>query len=139
MDETQILNTLSSLGTPAQFATLALVLIALIKVWPIIQKQLHDITNQREGRYGERIKWLESELHKCHEECTEKIKALTEIVDGLKAQRIAEQIAMMRVILRTIDDPSLRKQLEMLEALQMTTDHVTHVGGPIKDGGNYGV
>jgi hypothetical protein len=139
MDETQILNTLSSLGTPAQFATLALILIALIKVWPIIQKQLHDITNQREGRYGERIKHLETELHRCHEECTTKIQGLTEIIDGLKAQRIAEQIAMMRAILRTIDDPNLRKQLEMLEALQMTTGQVTHVGGPVKDGGHNGV
>lgn len=138
MEELQILKALTSLGTPVQFATFALVLITLIKVWPIIQKQLHDITNQREGRYGERIKWLESELHKCHEECAAALTAMRVELDGLKDQRRAEQIAMMRAILRTVDDPSLRKQLEMLEALQMT-GVVEKIDGPVEDGGNHGI
>lgn len=62
-----------------------------------------------------RIETLKSD----HVECIEKLKKLQDEIEGMRVQRIAEQIAMMRAILRTVEDPALRKQLEMLESLQV--------------------
>lgn len=133
MDEATFLKWLMSVGSPAQVALFGLALITLIKVWPIIQKNVFDAREAREGRYGQRISHLESELTRCHEECKEKIENLDAVIHGMRNQRTAEQIAMMRAILRTVEDPGLRKQLEMLEALNMTIAPATYVGGPVED------
>jgi hypothetical protein len=115
------------LGTPSQLALLVIVILALIKMWPIIQAKVLEATLVREGRYGERIKHLEEELQRCHEECSKKIESLRDTIMGMRDQRAAEQIAMMRAILRTVESPELRKQLEMLEALQ-PGEHVQYLG-----------
>lgn len=125
---------LLSVGTPAQVALFTLIFITLIKVWPILQKNVLDAQNSREGRYGQRISDLERDLRRCHEECQERINHLDKIIAGMRTQRSAEQIAMMRAILRTVEDPGLRKQLELLEALSMTTEPAKVVNGPIEDG-----
>lgn len=106
------------IGTPSQLALVVIVILALIKAWPIIQAKVLEATLVREGRYGERIQHLESELKRCHEECNVKIERQNTIIMGMRDQRSAEQLAMMRAILRTIEDPVLRKQMEMLEAMQ---------------------
>lgn len=133
MTEQTFLQWLLTIGSPAQVALFGLALITLIKTWPILQKNVIDARESREGRYGQRISHLEMELRRCHEDCSEKIAVLDSVIHGMRNQRTAEQIAMMRAILRTVEDPTLRKQLEMLEALNTSVTPATHVGGPVND------
>lgn len=58
-------------------------------------------------------------LKKDHQECEERLDKAFDKIRGLERQRISEQIAIMRAILRTVEDPGLRNQLGMLEAMQM--------------------
>lgn len=73
------------------------------------------------------------QLKQDHDNCTESLNDLYRELDGMRRQRIQEQISMMRAILKTVEDPNLRKQLEMLEALQIDQQPINYVGGPIQD------
>ena len=70
-----------------------------------------------------------SELKRDHSECVARMLHLQKTIDGMRRQRVSEQIAMMRAILRTVEDPTLRKQLEMLEALEINLQYVGEVTG----------
>jgi hypothetical protein len=124
-------------GTPSQIALLVIVLVTLIKTWPIIQKQLGDVMLAREGRYGARITHLESELKKCHEECTEKIDKLNNTIYGMRKQDFAKQHAIMRAIVRMSNDPDVKQQLVLLEAMEVSASReVTEINGVVGDKGD---
>jgi hypothetical protein len=71
------------------------------------------------------------ELKADHSTCLTTLQHLQDSLNGMRKQRVSEQIAIMRAILKTVEDPALRKQLEMLEALNLgdTSEYVGEVLG----------
>lgn len=58
------------------------------------------------------------ELADCEEECRTKLDAMREELWGEKRQRVAEQIAFINMILKTVDAPELKTLLTSLETVQ---------------------
>lgn len=124
------------LGSPSQVVLLVLVVIALIKIWPILQKQVFEARASREGRYGERIRHLEIELHKCHEECAAKIEKLQTKINNEAWQRVQSEISLVSTIIQVVDAPQLRQILAALERRKMTLiqiEAVENLAGPVDD------
>lgn len=109
-------------GTPAQWATFAVIMVALIKVWPLIkgkiiearQGEAHIADNQWKRllewieRLEARIETLEAEVTECHRE---RDAALAEVARleainlgfGQARQRAAEMVAGDRAARETGD------------------------------------
>jgi hypothetical protein len=64
------------------------------------------------------VKSLREELHTCEEDCRQKIEALREELWGEKQQRVAEQISLINLVLKSVDAPALKTLLEALERTQ---------------------
>lgn len=122
-------------GTPAQIAILGLALVALIKAWPILQKNAFDAKEKKAGRYEARIAHLEREVSKCHEEWTREVERLRKELWGEKTQRVAEQISLINLILQSVDAPELKTLLKTLEKIQghMLIDHDFLIGTDVAD------
>lgn len=113
-------------GTPPQWALLVIVIIAVLRYGPIWHKQVIDAQADKRLRYSVRIGELEDKLRKLRSDCDQEtanlkkeIKGLHDEINGLRAQRITEQMAIIRGILQTVDSPELKRQLSMLEAVQI--------------------
>jgi hypothetical protein len=120
-------------GTVPQWGLFFLLLIAVVRTSPQWISAWVKMRLVRSNQNAERIRELVQQVRECRTECDEKIEALQLEIYGIRTQRVSEQIALMRAILRTVESPELRKQLELLEAMQISLPPV-NVGGPIKDG-----
>lgn len=95
-----------------------LMIISIIKTYPIIQKNLLDARDKRENRYSERIRELEAAVHACQKECEEHKTELRKQLDGLRRQNIQDQISLVSVLVQGTDNPALKKVLETLQSVQ---------------------
>jgi hypothetical protein len=124
----------SWLGSPSQFALLIIVILALIKVWPIIQKQLMDARAGREGRYSKRIRELEDNLERCHRECGERIDKLQTKINNEAMQRVQSEISLVSTIIQVVDAPQLKAILAALEKRKgLLLLDVEQISGPFGD------
>jgi hypothetical protein len=107
------------IGTVPQWGLFFVLLIAVIRTSPHWLETWSAMRVARTNRNADRIRELEGQVRECRAECDEKIGRLHNEIYGLRTQRNAEQAALLRAILRTIDNPELRKQLELLESLEI--------------------
>lgn len=130
-------------GTLPQWAVVAAIVIALIKIIPILREQkLKRIAEQEMGWQKECYN-LREELRRQRQECEEehrlnrqKIAELEETIHGLRKQHIQEQISLINTILRSVDSPELKSLLVMFESVKasLAVQHVTVLGAT--DAGN---
>lgn len=110
-------------GTPSQFALLIIALVALIKVWPILQRNILDAKERRESRYSARITHLEQAVKECHSQCEEQknglrveVRRLEELRLSDRAQNLQEQISLVSILVKNVDNPLLDRILQSLQA-----------------------
>lgn len=104
---------------------LLLMIVTLIKTWPIIQRNLLDARERRESRYSLRITELEEAIRKCQEECEdhkEELRSQIHAIElerlGDKRQHVQEQISLVAVLVQNIDNPILKQILSQLQTVQ---------------------
>lgn len=110
----------SWIGTVPQWGVLVVLAIAVVKTSPQWLTTWVTWRLARSNRNRDRIIDLESQVRECRTECDEKIAKLHNEVFGLRTQRNASDAVIMRAILRTSNDPDVRKRLELLEAMEAT-------------------
>jgi hypothetical protein len=113
------------IGTVPQWGVFFLLIIVAIRTSPKWLEVWSAMKIARSNRNAARIRELEEKLNNCHTECQEKITGLHNELYAMRTQRNSEQAGIIRAILQTVDDPALRKQLNMLESVQkgLTTAH----------------
>jgi hypothetical protein len=100
------------------------------------RKDIRDHYAQEVNRYAMQVVGLREELEACETKCERRIdaleaeherriaklerrnKELLREVWGEKTQRVAEQISLINVILRTVDAPELKTLMKTLESIQ---------------------
>lgn len=114
-------------GTFPQWGMLVTVLVVAIRVVPVLRKQTLDSQAGQVKEYAETCAALRAEvselmdkLHACERQCAKDKKDLQEELHGMQKQRLAEQGAIMRAIVRMSGDPEVKKQLELLETMEAT-------------------
>ena len=115
---------LSTLGSPSHLVLMTVVILTLIKVWPIIQKNVYEARTAKRGEYNKRITDLENALQACREDCDARddeakreIRSLHDELFGLRKQHMQEQISFARAILDSLgrESPQLSVLLTALE------------------------
>lgn len=111
------------LGSPSQVALLVIVIVTLIKTWPIIQRNILDAKERRESRYSQRISELEKAVTSCQQECEDHKEELRQQIGKLerqrlddRAQNLQEQISLVAILVKNVDNPMLAQILETLQA-----------------------
>lgn len=114
-------------GTAPQWVTLAVIIGALIKTWPVIMLRVTEAKSiswkqKREERHDllEEIKGLKQEIADCKEKCHEDTQRLNEALFNQRKQNIQEQLSLISVIINSVDSPELRTLMKSLEAVQST-------------------
>lgn len=112
-------------GTAPAWGLFLLCAAALIKTWPLIQKNLLDAKERRESRYSQRITELEAAVKTCQHECEEhkevirvELRKTEERRLGDRQQHLQEQISLVSLLVKNIDNPLLDKILTQLQATQ---------------------
>jgi hypothetical protein len=112
-------------GSLPGWAVVVILVGSLIKIWPIIQRNLLDARDKRDHRYSTRISELERAVHECQKECEDhknelrkEISGLTETIMGLRRQHVQEQISLITAIIESVDNPLLKKLMKSLESVQ---------------------
>lgn len=106
------------LGSVAQVGTFLAVIIALIGAYVKLRDRGMTHAEVMCGQLTTEVANLRNELRACEKECGAKVKALHAEISGMRDQRNQEQVSMIRAILQSVENPDLRKQLELLEAVQ---------------------
>lgn len=117
------------LGTAPQWVLLAAVLIALIKIWPVLREQTLKVRMDREQGWREQCELLRAELAAQRQQCEaensqlkDRIHKLEEQIWGLRRQHIQEQLSLINSILHSVDAPELKTLLRALEAAKTSLD-----------------
>lgn len=106
------------LGSIAQVGTFLAVIIALIGAYVKLSDRGMTHAEVMCGQLTTEVANLRAELRACEKECGARLKHLQEEISGMRDQRNQEQVSMIRAILQSVENPDLRKQLELLEAVQ---------------------
>lgn len=95
---------------------LLIAFITLVKIWPIIQKNLFEARETRETRYGMRIRELERDVADCRRECDEHKREMYSEIEGLRRQHRTEQLSLVRTIVELFPNaPQLTLLMRTLE------------------------
>lgn len=118
-------------GTVPQWGVLIVLAIAVVRTSPQWLTTWVTWRLARSNRNRDRIIELEGQVKACRDECDEKIDKLHTEIFGLRTQRNASDAVIMRAILRTSNDPDVRRRLELLEAMEasLTQDTPTIIEG----------
>lgn len=111
-------------GTVPQWGLVLLLAIAVVRTSPQWLSTWSTMRLAASNHNRDRIKDLEDEVHRCHRECEERIQILQDIVQGLREQRNAEQLAIMRAIVRMSGDPQVKHQLDLLESMEVKLEPI---------------
>ena len=106
------------IGTIAQLGTLGIVLVAVIGAYVKLRDRGMTHAEVMCGQLTNEVASLRGELHKCEEECRKDIKALHEELFGMRKNHIAEQLAFINILLRSVDSPELSVLRSTLERVQ---------------------
>lgn len=111
-------------GVPI-WGMLIVMIVTLIKTYPIIQRNLLEARDKREGRYSLRITELEDAVEACQKECEQhkeelrkEIRDMHETLLGQRRQHIQEQISLIAAIVESVDNPILKQLLSRLQSVQ---------------------
>lgn len=113
-------------GTVPQWGVVLLLLIAVVRTSPNWLETWAKLRLARSNRNKERIEELELQVRECREQCDRETQALQQQIHGIREQRLAEQLSMMRAIVRMSGDPEVKKQLDLLEAMQISLMRTQH-------------
>lgn len=105
-------------GTVPQWGMFILLAIAVVRTSPQWLSTYSSMRLAASNRNRDRIRELEEEVHRCHRECEERIGKVGKELQGMRDQRVTEQLALMRAVVRMSGDPQVKQQLELLEAIQ---------------------
>lgn len=105
-------------GTVPQWGLFFLLAIAVIRTSPHWLETWSAMRLARSNRNAERIRELEMQVKECRVECDTKIASLHSELFAMRTQRNQEQAVIMKAILRTSNDPEVRKRLDLLEAME---------------------
>lgn len=106
------------LGSVAQVGTFLAVIIALIGAYVKLRDRGMTHAEVMCAQLTNEVASLRAELRACEKECSAKVKDLHAEISGMRDQRNQEQASMIRAILQSVENPDLRRQLELLEAVQ---------------------
>jgi uncharacterized membrane protein (DUF106 family) len=118
------------LGTAPAWGLLVLAVIAAIKTWPLVHKNLLDAKERRESRYSQRITELEQAVKTCQQECDDHKEALRVELRNLEEKRLGDrkqhlqdQISLVSILVKNIDNPLLDRVLQQLQSTQRSLPH----------------
>lgn len=106
-------------GTAPQWGMFIVLAIAMVRTSPAWVQAWSAWKIAASNRNRSRIRELEQQVHDCHKECETKIAVLTMELHSMRAQRNAEQLSIMRAIVRMSGDPAVKQQLDLLEAIEI--------------------
>lgn len=114
-------------GSVPMWGVFAMVLITLIKVWPVLRAQtLAERVNMRD-RFLARVKELSAEIKTARDECDTLKRKMQEEIDLLKNklnneawQRIQGEISLVHTLIEIVDAPQLKRILDALERRKTT-------------------
>lgn len=83
---------------------------------------------------ADEMRKLRIELNECKSECAERLKKLEEDLWGEKRQRVAEQIAFARIIMKSEGAPDPEELLRKLESAQaqIRVQHIIDESGGVE-------
>lgn len=118
------------LGTPLQAGTFIAVLIVALRTSPAWLTTWSTMRLARSNANAERIKHLEEQVRECRKECDDQTATLRNEIHGLRQQRNHEQLVIMRAIVNMSNDPAVKQQLELLEAMEISLNRGEDRGRP---------
>jgi hypothetical protein len=107
-------------GTAPQWGLFIVFAIAVIKTSPQWLTTWSALRLAKSNRNSSRIKDLEEQVRVCREECDRDRRNFRIEIEGLRKQRNTEQLAIMRAIVRMSSDPEVKRQLELLEGIEIS-------------------
>lgn len=127
-------------GTPSQVGLLLVVigtvLIAYIKVWPVLLEARITERHKERQELRARITELEKAVEDCRRECDrqtallqDEIGDLQETIYGMRRQHVQEQISLINAIIESVDNPVLKKMLGALESVRSNLPGVKIIPG----------
>lgn len=109
-------------GTVPQWFLFATVLIAAMKLIPVLRQQSMDKETSDVNGLRTELREMRAALKECQDECEaatkeaqKEIRGLHEEMWAMRKQNIAEQISLINIILQSVDAPELRSLLSVLE------------------------
>jgi len=122
----EILSDLPSwAGTVPQWAMLLVVIAAAIKLIIPWRQQVIDKEVTQVAAYAaecqslrSEVRELSTELRDCEDRCDKEIRGLHEEILGLRKNQVQEQISLINVIMRSVNNPELQSLMLMLESVQ---------------------
>lgn len=107
-------------GTVPQWGMFVLLGIAIVRTSPQWLTTWSTLRLAKSNANAERIKVLEQQVRDCIAECSAHTRQLQDKIQGLQSQRNAEQLVVMRAIVGMSNDPAVKRQLELLEAMEIS-------------------
>jgi len=116
------------------FGILGVMIITLIKTWPIIQKNLLEAREAREGRYATRISELEKAVADCQERELAREDLMRKEINGLREQHLQQQLSLVRTIVDIFPNaPQLQLLLNALENSHRSVAAAAEIGNIVGD------
>jgi membrane protein insertase Oxa1/YidC/SpoIIIJ len=106
-------------GSIPMWGVFFMVLVIAIRTSPQWLDTWSKMKLAKAQRVAGRINELEARLAACEKECAERERSLHNEIQGLRQQRNAEQLVIMRAIVSMSGDPQVKQQLELLEAMEI--------------------
>lgn len=115
------------------YGILCILIVTLIKTWPIIQKNSLEARSAREGRYSARITELERAVEECRKVCEADKDYLRKEMAGMRRQHLSEQLQLVRTIVELFPNaPQLTLLLRTLENGQRSAEYMTRMMEDVK-------
>ena len=116
------------LGTVTQIGTFVMLAVACITAFVRLRGQDQSHAEKMCTTLSKELAARRDRLNRCEQECREETKKLHEEIFGLRKQNIAEQIALINIIIDQVDAPALQALRSTLESIaaRLENDRVLH-------------
>lgn len=111
-----------ALGSAAQVGTFGILLAALIGGYVKLRDRRMTFDENMYDNLMKQYENIQSRLAKCEQDCRDETKRLNDEIFGLRKQHVAEQIALINIIIDSVDNPALQALRSTLESIQMRLD-----------------
>lgn len=108
------------LGTLPSWGIFILLCVAVVRTSPAWLTTWAQLRLAKSNENAQRIANLEQQVLDCIKDCDEHKKQAHKEIQGLRTQRNAEQLVIMRAIVSMSNDPVVKQQLELLEAMEVS-------------------
>lgn len=114
------------IGSLAQIGTFITVLVGVGGLMLKFRGQTFDHANSQVAQYEATCARLREDVHDlvdkltaCEKQCVKDKQELHEEIWGMRKQNLAEQIALINVIIQSVDAPELKTLLRSMESVQV--------------------